>query len=80
MFRNIFNVFFKKDYFNFNTRFGKYKLHAFQQTNNDQVHIALTKGDWEDLQEDTFKELFRKSAVKRTKFEGLKRNIAFLKS
>jgi 3,4-dihydroxy 2-butanone 4-phosphate synthase/GTP cyclohydrolase II len=38
----------KKDYFNFNTRFGKYKLHAFQQTNNDQVHIALTKGDWEE--------------------------------
>ena len=38
----------KKDYFNFNTRFGKYKLHVFQQTNNDQVHIALTKGDWEE--------------------------------
>ena len=38
----------KKDYFNFNTRFGKYKLHAFQQTNNEQVHIALTKGDWEE--------------------------------
>ena len=42
--------------------------------------LSLTKGDWEDLQEDTFKELFRKSAVKRTKFEGLKRNITFLKS
>ena len=42
--------------------------------------LSMTKGDWEDLQEDTFKELFRKSAVKRTKFEGLKRNIAFLKS
>lgn len=42
--------------------------------------LSLTKGDWEDLQEDIFKELFRKSAVKRTKFEGLKRNITFLKS
>ncbi len=42
--------------------------------------LSLTKGDWEDLQEDTFKELFRKSAVKRTKFDGLKRNITFLKS
>jgi epoxyqueuosine reductase len=42
--------------------------------------LSMTKGDWEDLQEDTFKELFRKSAVKRTKFSGLKRNIAFLKN
>ena len=41
--------------------------------------LSMTKGDWEDLQEDTFKELFRKSAVKRTKFAGLKRNITFLK-
>ena len=41
--------------------------------------LSMSKGDWEDLQEDTFKELFRKSAVKRTKFEGLKRNINFLK-
>jgi epoxyqueuosine reductase len=42
--------------------------------------LSMTKGDWEDLQEDTFKELFQKSAIKRTKFAGLKRNIAFLKS
>ena len=41
--------------------------------------LSMSKGDWEDLQEDMFKELFRKSAVKRTKFEGLKRNITFLK-
>ena len=40
--------------------------------------LSMTKGDWEDLQEETFKELFRKSAVKRTKFAGLKRNITFL--
>ena len=42
--------------------------------------LSMTKGDWKDLQEDIFKELFRKSAVKRTKFSGLKRNITFLKS
>ena len=42
--------------------------------------LSMTKGDWEDLQEDAFKEVFRKSAVKRTKFTGLKRNITFLKS
>ncbi|WKK66881.1 3,4-dihydroxy-2-butanone-4-phosphate synthase [Lutimonas zeaxanthinifaciens] len=28
------------------TRFGKYCLRAYQQTNNGQVHLALTKGSW----------------------------------
>ena len=37
----------------------------------------FTKTDWLELTEDVFKALFKKSAVKRTKFEGLKRNIAF---
>jgi len=40
--------------------------------------LAMTKSDWQDLSQDLFNELFRKSAVKRTKFEGLKRNIKFL--
>lgn len=41
----------------------------------------LNKSDkeWEEITEDVFRELFRRSAVKRTKFEGLKRNIRFLK-
>lgn len=34
---------------------------------------------WEELTRETFNEIFRKSAVKRTKFQGLKRNIDFLK-
>lgn len=37
--------------------------------------LTMTKQDWQDLTEDVFKEVFRHSAVKRTKFEGLKRNI-----
>ncbi len=40
--------------------------------------LAMTKSEWEELTEDTFREVFRKSAVKRTKFSGLKRNIAFV--
>ncbi|MCX7549859.1 3,4-dihydroxy-2-butanone-4-phosphate synthase [Xanthomarina sp. F2636L] len=36
----------KKEDFNIETRFGKYRLRAFQQTTNDQIHIALTKGSW----------------------------------
>lgn len=38
----------KKESFVFNSRFGKYNLYAFQQTNNDQIHIALSKGKWKD--------------------------------
>jgi epoxyqueuosine reductase len=42
-------------------------------------HDNLSKVDWLDLNRDVFNEVFRKSAVKRTKFEGLKRNIKFIK-
>ncbi len=37
------------------------------------------KKDWEEITRETFNEIFRKSAVKRTKYDGLKRNISFLK-
>ncbi|SFW68695.1 epoxyqueuosine reductase [Sinomicrobium oceani] len=40
--------------------------------------LGMNKKDWEDITEDVFREVFRKSAVKRTKYEGLKRNIKFL--
>lgn len=39
---------------------------------------SLTKNDWTEITEDVFREIFRRSAVKRTKLEGLKRNIAFV--
>ena len=41
--------------------------------------LQLTKSDWEELTEETFKVIFKNSAVKRTKYTGLKRNIDFLK-
>ena len=41
--------------------------------------LSMTKKDWLDISEDTFKKVFKNSAVKRTKFSGLKRNINFLK-
>ena len=41
--------------------------------------LNFNKSDWEHLSEETFKKIFKKSAVKRTKFKGLKRNIDFLK-
>jgi len=36
----------KKEDFQIETRFGSFRLRAYQQTTNDQVHIALTKGVW----------------------------------
>ncbi len=39
----------------------------------------MTQQDWTEITEDVFLKLFKKSAVKRTKYEGLKRNITFLK-
>jgi|TARA_R110002072_G_scaffold16233_3_gene63872 3,4-dihydroxy 2-butanone 4-phosphate synthase/GTP cyclohydrolase II len=38
----------KKEDFNINTKFGSFRLRAYQQTTNDQVHIALTKGAWKE--------------------------------
>ena len=36
----------KKEDFDIETRFGNFRLRAYQQTTNKQVHIALTKGTW----------------------------------
>ncbi len=41
--------------------------------------IEMDKKDWEEITQDVFSEIFRKSAVKRTKFSGLTRNILLLK-
>ena len=36
----------KKEDYTIKTRFGDFRLRAYQQTTNNQVHIALTKGSW----------------------------------
>jgi len=36
----------KKEDFDIETRFGKFRLRAYLQTTNNQIHIALTKGNW----------------------------------
>jgi 3,4-dihydroxy 2-butanone 4-phosphate synthase/GTP cyclohydrolase II len=36
----------KKEDFDISTRFGTFRLRAYQQTTNKQIHIALTKGTW----------------------------------
>jgi epoxyqueuosine reductase len=41
--------------------------------------LNLNQKDWDEITEDVFQKVFKNSAVKRTKFNGLKRNINFLK-
>lgn len=36
----------KKEDFEIETRFGRFRLRAYEQTTNHQIHLALTKGSW----------------------------------
>ena len=56
------------------------KPHNEPMLNPHPELLDMTKKDWDEITEDTFKKVFQKSAVKRTKFAGLKRNVNFLKS
>lgn len=38
----------KKEDFEIETRFGKFRLRAYQQITNKQIHIALTRGEWNE--------------------------------
>lgn len=52
------------------------------QTPEFTLHPELaefTNRDWEEITREVFQEIFRRSAVKRTKLEGLQRNVAFVK-
>ena len=40
--------------------------------------LNFRKNEWKELTQELFSEIFKKSAVKRTKFSGLMRNISFL--
>lgn len=42
--------------------------------------LKMTKNEWSEITEEVFDKVFKNSAIKRTKFDGLKRSIAFLKS
>lgn len=56
-------------------RFSKpHKEPAFQP----QGWEEFASKDWEEMTEEVFRKVFKKSAVKRTKFEGLKRNLKFI--
>ena len=58
-------------------RFSKAHSEPLFQPSEDL--LTMTKKEWQEITEATFGKVFKKSAVKRTKFSGLQRNISFLK-
>ena len=54
------------------------KNHSEPLFNPNPKLLSMSKKDWEEITQETFNKVFKKSAVKRTKYVGLKRNIRFL--
>ncbi|MEO5601395.1 MAG: tRNA epoxyqueuosine(34) reductase QueG [Cyclobacteriaceae bacterium] len=54
------------------------KAHQEQRFLPNEDLKSMTNNEWKELTHDVFQTVFKGSAVKRTKFEGLKRNIKFL--
>lgn len=55
------------------------KAHQEPLFNNQTGLLDFSRKDWEEITHEVFSKVFSGSAVKRTKFEGLKRNLDFLK-
>lgn len=53
--------------------------HNQAQFKNTNGLLNYTEAEWNDITEETFNFIFKNSAVKRTKYKGLKRNLMFLK-
>jgi len=54
------------------------KSHSEPLFNPNPQLLSFSKKDWTEITEETFRIVFKNSPIKRTKFEGLKRNIKFL--
>jgi len=57
---------------------------SFSKTHNEPLFsnstlLDLSENEWHEMTEETFKVVFKNSAVKRTKYSGLRRNLDFLK-
>ncbi len=55
------------------------KPHKEPLFNSQNGLLEMSKNDWEEITQDVFTKVFSGSAVKRTKLEGLKRNVDFLR-
>jgi epoxyqueuosine reductase len=56
------------------------KPHNEPLFNPNRELLSMSKKDWEEITDETFKKVFKNTALKRTKFEGIQRNINFLKA
>jgi len=56
----------------------KMPFHNVAQFNPHPDFLEMTNKDWQEITEEVFIKIFKKSAVKRAKFTGLKRNLDFL--
>lgn len=58
---------------------------SFSQTHHEPLFqnktgvLGLSANEWHEMTEETFQKVFKGSAVKRTKYRGLKRNLEFIK-
>ena len=55
-------------------------VHRETQFNNQTGLLNLSTDEWHEITEETFNKIFKHSAVKRTKYKGLKRNLEFIKA
>ncbi|RYJ52906.1 tRNA epoxyqueuosine(34) reductase QueG [Flavobacterium petrolei] len=54
------------------------KAHNEPLFNSNPELLSMSKKDWIEITEETFKSVFKNSPLKRAKFQGIKRNIDFL--
>ena len=54
------------------------KSHKEPLFNLNPEKLSMSKKDWQEITAQVFQDVFKNSAIKRTKFSGLKRNIDFL--
>ena len=56
------------------------KEHKEESFSPKEELIKMTKNEWNEITEEVFNKVFKNSAIKRTKYNGFKRNIKFLKN
>ena len=55
------------------------KPHKEPLFNSDDEFLSMNKNDWIEMTKETFNKVFKNSAIKRAGFDGIKRNIEFIK-
>ena len=55
------------------------KKHQHQEFMPKEALVAMSNKDWEEMTEEAFGPLFKDSAIKRSKYNGISRNITFVK-